>query len=218
MSQVTIVNKSQLFVAAAAIGAAGFVAVPAAHADVTCTVPGEYLYLNQGPRPDIGFGHQAEVIVNANGATLGPGGMATVGPELATYGNASGSIQGRTIDFTITWDDTRTQAHFTGTVGDDGIAHGISTGESVPINLWNPGPWDSQGPLNCGEAAITVQVVDEDVDVYDVPGGVGNVIGILRVNSRVELVGDCRPQDWCQVKSPAVPGGQGWVWGHLKGF
>ena len=49
-----------------------------------------------------------------------------------------------------------------------------------------------------------------DVDIYDVPGGEGSVIGILRQNESVGLAGNCRPQDWCHVV------GVGWVWGHLS--
>jgi hypothetical protein len=76
-------------------------------------------------------------------------------------------------------------------------------------------------PLNPppGSKLATVQA---DVDVYNAknepPASVGQVVGILRAEPRprqVELVGDCAPQSWCQVKGPDVPGGQGWVWGHL---
>jgi hypothetical protein len=42
------------------------------------------------------------------------------------------------------------------------------------------------------------------------------VLGILRVGSKVELVGGCNPDDWCQVKGATVPTGQGFIWGHLK--
>jgi hypothetical protein len=149
MPQAVMGNKVQLFgavtrkllgAAAVVFAAGGFLAVPA-HADATCTVPGQYLNLHQSNGYDI--------VVSANGATLGPTGLARATPELATYGDVSGGIQGRNIDFTITWSDNKGQAHFTGTVGDDGVAHGTSTGPSIPVNLWNPGPWDSDGPLTC---------------------------------------------------------------------
>lgn len=122
--------------------AALFLTVPAAHA-AGCGVPGENLTLFQ---PDGMY----TVTVNANGSALGPGAVAVIpGGEIGTYGNVSGGIQGRKIDFTITWDNNKGAAHFTGTVGDDGVAHGTSTGPSVPINLWNPGAWNSVGPLTC---------------------------------------------------------------------
>lgn len=46
------------------------------------------------------------------------------------------------IDFTITWQGTKSYVHFTGTVGDNGIAHGTSTGIAYPVNL-SEGPWHS---------------------------------------------------------------------------
>ena len=87
--------------------------------------------------------------------------------------------------------------------------------------------WKSNEPLKCGISAsaplpadpatpATATVVGEDVDVYDVPGGVGNVVGVLGVGKQVQLVGTCKPEDWCQVSGNAVPTGKGWVWGHLQ--
>jgi uncharacterized protein YraI len=52
--------------------------------------------------------------------------------------------------------------------------------------------------------------VTADVDVYDVPGGNGNVIGTLRKGQQVQLAGSCNKNDWCQVVD------QGWVWGNLQ--
>jgi hypothetical protein len=140
------INRFQSFLAATALAftAGAIVAVPAAQAEPTCTVPGPHLTLHQANGYDI--------VVSANGATLGPTGLARANPEMATYGDVSGGIQGRTINFTITWSDNKGTAHFTGTVGDDGVAHGTSSGPSVPVNLWNPGPWDSVGALTCTDS------------------------------------------------------------------
>ena len=60
--------------------------------------------------------------------------------------------------------------------------------------------------------------VKDDVDVYDMPGGTGNVRGILRKNSVVALVEPCRSDNWCQVEGAAVPAGSGWVWGDFLEF
>ena len=46
-----------------------------------------------------------------------------------------------------------------------------------------------------------------DVDLYDIPGGVGRVIGILRQGQKFPLIG-CRADDWCQIS-------EGWVWGSF---
>jgi hypothetical protein len=61
--------------------------------------------------------------------------------------------------------------------------------------------------------------VAADVDVYNAknePDGAGQVVGILRQGGAVTLVGDCAPESWCEVSGDAVPGGHGWVWGHLN--
>jgi hypothetical protein len=58
--------------------------------------------------------------------------------------------------------------------------------------------------------------VTQDVDVYDAPGGNGNVTGVLRANATVQLAGACQKPDWCHVLGPAVPNGNGWVWGALQ--
>jgi hypothetical protein len=58
------------------------------------------------------------------------------------------------------------------------------------------------------QPATATATVNGDVDVYDVPGGVGTVIGMLRQGSQVPL-GVCRDDRWCQVT------GVGWVWGDF---
>jgi hypothetical protein len=41
--------------------------------------------------------------------------------------------------------------------------------------------------------------VTSDVDVYDEPGGGGNVIGILRKGEVVDVVKACPSDDWCAL-------------------
>lgn len=68
------------------------------------------------------------------------------------------------------------------------------------------------------EAATTATVIS-DVDVYDhknEPDGAGQIIGILLAGTEVQPAGPCEPESWCQVGGPAVPTGNGWVWGHLQ--
>jgi hypothetical protein len=59
--------------------------------------------------------------------------------------------------------------------------------------------------------------VTGDVDVYDVPGGVGTVIGMLDGGDgqRVQLGSGCKEDHWCNVVWPAGPGGTAWVWGDF---
>jgi hypothetical protein len=114
--------------------------VPAAHADANCTVPGAHLNLHHSSGYD--------VTIDASGGSLGPGAVVRVTPELSSDGNVSGGIKARNIEFRISWYGTKSYVYFTGTVGDDGIAHGTSTGITDPVNL-NEGPWDSVDPLTC---------------------------------------------------------------------
>ena len=140
--------------AVASLVFAGLAAAVPAHADTSCTVNGDYLRLRQT------FGNYVTTTtINAKGSSLGPG-VVTVPPSgtNGTYGSASGSINGRTVDVRITWNDNKGTAHFTGTVGDDGIARGDSTGTPIPINLWNPGPWSTSEPLNCSTGQGTGQL------------------------------------------------------------
>jgi serine/threonine protein kinase len=60
-------------------------------------------------------------------------------------------------------------------------------------------------------------VVNDAVDVYDIPDGVGNVIGVLHPGRRVSLVEPCR-DGWCHVVLPEMPGGKAWVWGEFLTF
>jgi hypothetical protein len=133
------VTQHLLCATATAIAAGALLAVPQAHADANCTVPGAHLTLHHSSGYD--------VTVDASAATLGPGAV-IVTPALSSDGNVTGGIKGRTIDFTIGWYGTRAYVHFTGTVGADGIAHGTSSGIADPVSL-KEGPWDSVGPLTC---------------------------------------------------------------------
>jgi hypothetical protein len=135
----TIAQKVSV-AAAIAIAAGGFLAVPVAHADTNCTVPGAHLNLHHSSGYD--------VTVDASGTSLGPGGVVRVTPEQSSDVYVTGSIQGRSIEFRISWSGTKAYVSFTGTVGDDGIAHGTSSGIASPVTL-KEGPWDSVEPLAC---------------------------------------------------------------------
>jgi hypothetical protein len=57
--------------------------------------------------------------------------------------------------------------------------------------------------------------VTGDVDVYDVPGGVGKVIGMLDggEGQTVQLGSGCREDKWCNIVFAKGPGGTAWVYG-----
>jgi hypothetical protein len=98
-------------------------------------------------RPDLHHSTGYDVTVDASGASLGPTALVRT-PQITSQGNLTGGINGRTVDFTINWSGTKAYVHFTGTVGNDGIAHGTSTGLGTPVKL-DPGPWDSITRLTC---------------------------------------------------------------------
>ena len=91
-----------------------------------------------------------------------------------------------------------------------------------------PGPANEPPPHQVGPQAPAVATVISDVDIYDVPGGNGKIIGILRSGRQVKLATDnglpaapgqtCKPKDWCHVVIPELPGGSGWVWDEFLKF
>jgi hypothetical protein len=105
---------------------------------------------------------------------------------------------------------------FRGDVTPDGKAGGNFTAK---LN----GTWELTTPLKCMTPAAgqgqggNSREVTGDVEVYDVPGGVGTVIGTLEggAGQRVNLGSGCRDDNWCNVAFPAGPGGTAWVWGDF---
>lgn len=84
----------------------------------------------------------------------------------------------------------------------------------VAIVLGAPAPEPSRPKVDLPRAEITcgaacealaqapggpTATVTSDVDVYDEPGGGGNVIGILRMGEVVNVVKACPSDDWCAL-------------------
>ncbi|MFF5020227.1 hypothetical protein [Streptomyces sp. NPDC001165] len=89
-------------------------------------VVGPYFRFQTGD-PQYGFG----TTLMANGSSIGPQCVATtLGGESGAYGAVSGSINGSTIEFTITWDHHPGPAVHTGTVGPDGVPRGTANAGS----------------------------------------------------------------------------------------
>jgi hypothetical protein len=104
---------------------------------------------------------------------------------------------------------------FRGDVTPDGGARGT-------FNAKLNGTWELVTPLKCvttaaGAAGGNSREVTGDVEVYDVPGGVGTVIGTLEGGDgqRVNLGSGCRDDNWCNVAFAGGPGGTAWVWGDF---
>lgn len=153
----TILNRSPLFVAAAAMTALGFLgAAPLAQAaPELCSqfaFDGDFI---------IRGANIGEVKVSAaNGSTL-VGDAFTIGDDgRAVYGFVpDGGIRGRDINFTISWiEESDTRWTFTGAVADDGLVHrGFMHGPGF-MSLW-----DSTSPLACN---------DPDIATKPLPGSV----------------------------------------------
>lgn len=155
-----------------------------------------------------------------------------------TLGAASGGLTGRTIDFKVRWENSLTTV-YKGQVNDDGGASGTLRTSNGNGGVWRatfndfrcaPGLTLGRIPVggthperdvipNLPDLLPTpIATVAADVDVYSAknePDGTGQVVGMLRTGNTVDLVGDCAPDSWCEVSGDAVPGGNGWVWGHL---
>jgi hypothetical protein len=150
MSHVTIVNRSQLFAAATAISAVGFLTVPAP-AQAGPMLPlapacSQYSFPN-GDFPILMQNAGSIVITTHHGANAA--GKVVQNGNYAGFVSSGGIYSGRNVDFTVTLPDQR-QTRFTGTAGDDGLVH------LGAANAWVPGgtgfSWDSTRPLECNDA------------------------------------------------------------------
>ncbi len=145
MLRMAVVNSSTLALVAGGVGAAGLLAPPAAHAERICSIPGAYMELRQA--------NNYTIIIEAHGTTVGPRGLSRATPSQAVYGTGAGMLSDGRIAFHLEWDEPFSLATFSGTIDDQGVAHGTSEGKPVPINLWQPGTWDSTTVMNCAEVA-----------------------------------------------------------------
>jgi hypothetical protein len=146
------------------------------------------------------------------------------------YGDATGvPLEGKSLDFTVTWSDldgTTITSHFTGSVGDDGVARGTAVdNKNFQVD------WTSQGALSCADQATppgvapppytppaknpaggavtpakqTVTILQQS-DVYDAANG--NHIEepfFLEVGRTLDTVSPCTG-DWCLLSIPDLPG------------
>jgi hypothetical protein len=146
-------------------------------------------------------------------------------------GTSNGSLSGSTLNIQVRWVarfftagsdfPADVDSTFTGTVGPDGMARGSAvdnTGFRVDwtsrdkftcVDASAPQPKPQPEPVQVLPPGQPSAVVNADVDLYDAPGGDGNVIGILREGEKVYLDRPCPPADWCQIS------GRGWAWGDF---
>jgi hypothetical protein len=234
-------GASGVFAAATAIGAVGILIVPApAQAGPMFPLAPACTNYQFNGRFDLNQSNGAHVYFNSTGPDAS--GTAFAGGSSLMNGDVRGTIQGRHLDFTIVWDQGPA-GQYRGDVDDAGFAHGITvdmtntsstaTWDSttplgcvpppapkpqIPVEERIPAPGQPEFPKKPQPPTPqTTAKVTSDRNVYNVknePDGAGQRIGILRVDSVVNLVdGSCQPKSWCHVSGAAVPTGDGWVWG-----
>jgi hypothetical protein len=222
------------FAAAVAIAAAAFAGIGVTAAPrVTADPCGNWrtnastliLNLANGQRANFGLSRPNEFSRNPHTAILDTNNGLT-----HFYGNATGvPVEGKTVDFTVTWSDldgTTITSHFTGSVGDDGVARGTAV-DNTNFQV----DWTSQGALSCADQATppgvapppytgpaknpaggavtpakqTVTILQQS-DVYDAANG--NHIEepfFLEVGRTLDTVSPCTG-DWCLLSIPNLPG------------
>jgi hypothetical protein len=150
MSHVTILNRSQLFAAAAtAISAVGFLTVspPAQAHPMLPLAPGCSQYGFPG-NFSLRQSNGDVVRFNSTGPVARGPATATGGSNGPLHGSVSGGIQGNNVDFHIRW-SANSVGHYMGYVGNDGFAQGDTNDEKGPASA----SWHSQVPLVCSTAA-----------------------------------------------------------------
>jgi hypothetical protein len=156
--------RSRLFAATTAITALGLltVAAPAQAAPEACSQ-----YAFNGQQFLISGANIGEVVVDAGTGTTFVGEASTFGDDgRAVHGFVSGGgIQGRDINFTISWiEESDTVWTFKGTVSDDGLVHrGLMHGPGFM------GLWDSTSPLACNDPVVATKPLPDDVITPPVP-------------------------------------------------
>lgn len=149
--QATILNRSLLFGAATAITTLAFltVAAPVHAAPNPCS---QYAFNGNFVIRGDNIG---EVTVDAaTGPKFVGQALAVADDGRAVYGFVKdGGIQGRNVDFTISWiEESDTTWTFSGTVADDGLVHrGVMHGPGF-MSLW-----ESTRPLACNDAEIATK-------------------------------------------------------------
>ena len=144
-------------------------------------------------------------------------------------GTIRGGIDGRDVQFTVTWDDA---GGLTGTT-DTFFGHVYSEtdvrGQLAQANpQWASDTWHWQGEVKCTDPAAaaankppTQATVDVATDIYDKPDGNGKKIGTLYPGEVHPLMEPCH-DDWCRVGQielggyEGLPNGTAWV--YTKGF
>lgn len=178
MSHASIMNRTQMFTAAMAISAAGFLVSPApAQADPMFPLApacNQYGFAGSfGLRQDNGYG----VNFSARGTSVaGPAAArGDSGDELV--GRVTGGITGRKLDFTIRWNGG-SSAHYFGDIANDGS---VLRGVTIDQSNANSEFWTANYPLRCMDAPPAPPVVTPPPGTPDIPPPAGPAAARLGV-------------------------------------
>jgi hypothetical protein len=168
MSAPTKQKTSQLFAAATALCAIGFLTVPAP-AQARPPLPLAPPCDNYQFPPRFTFRQDNGITVDmSNSATTtfhGDGAQyANANASEMVIGHAVGGITGQTIDFTINWDSGFSN-HYTGVVNGNNTAQGMSVNNHNTQNVW------ASGPLSCVTPPVDIGRPDVVTDTPPVSSG-----------------------------------------------
>lgn len=240
-------TKSPKFIAAATVASAVAIftvpvtTAPVAHAACKDWVLGPAnLILNQdnGIEVDI-YGWTGKAITNLPSGAPAYAQYWSNGTK--TKGSATGNINGNVVEMNLNWNDgpgAGLSNYYYATIADDGTVFGTTTNSQNARNGFTsatkakcndaaaapkpePKPADTGGG---GTPAAPGGTMNDHVDIYDVPGGGGTVIGQTDAGDKVTFIGECpiknpdNPDDanngWCKI-TDTTKNLTGAVWGDF---
>ncbi len=208
MSGAKFVQKSAVAAVAVAAACTGFITSAAPAQAAVCT---DWVFREMTTRMNISSGDKMQWGGGTGKDSFGPGiwsnSAKTWDGAVSAHITGANSLSINYTDSQVSWD-------LIGTIDSQGIATGNVT--SIPGATFR-----SDQAFECnvtGEAAATptgpgTATVTSDVDIYQVPDGVGTPLpGVfLNAGDKYTLVEPCR-DNWCHLAIPSAPGGTGWAY------
>jgi hypothetical protein len=145
----------------------------------------------------------------------------------AMNGTIRGGIDGREVNFTVTWDDARGRTGIVDTFSGQVYSETDVRGQLAEVQTqWATDKWHWEGEVKCLDTAsattASTQVhVDKATDIYDKPDGNGQKIGELVPGTSFPIMEPCH-DDWCRIGGielggyEGLPNGTAWV--YTKGY
>jgi hypothetical protein len=146
----------------------------------------------------------------------------------AMNGTIRGGIDGRNVQFSVTWDDAAGRTGIVDTFYGQVYSQTDVRGQLAEGNTqWASDTWHWQGEVRCtdnpapGNSAASRAAVVAATDIYDKPDGKGQKIGSLEPGTSFPVMEPCH-DDWCRIGGielggyEGLPNGTAWV--YTKGF